>query len=72
MGGEELEAQVRLGVAGVLRQADAVGGALPREEVGGVGPAQDMRDPVLELHEQIQPPHLVVTVAQVPLLLRPL
>jgi hypothetical protein len=67
VGGEELEVRVRLGVAGVLRRADAVGEALPREEVGGVGPARDVHDPVLELRKQVQPPRLVV--AQVPLLL---
>jgi hypothetical protein len=67
VGGEELEARVRLEVAGVPRWADTVGEALQREEVGRVGPARDVHDPVLELRKQIQPPCLVVV--QVPLLL---
>jgi hypothetical protein len=67
VGCEELEARVQIGVAGVPRQADAFGEALPREEVARVGPAQDVHDPVLEHRKQVQPLRLVV--AQVPLLL---
>ncbi len=67
MGGEELEVRVRLGVAGVPRWPDAIGEALPREEVGGVRPARDVHNLVLELCKQVQPPRLVV--AQVSLLL---
>ncbi len=63
MRGEELEARVRLGVAGVPRWPDAVGEALPREEVGGIRQARDVHDPVVELCEQVQPPRLPVVVA---------
>jgi hypothetical protein len=44
-------------VPSVPCRADAVGEALPREEVGRVGPAGDMLDPVLELREKVQPQH---------------
>ena len=66
-GSEELERRVRLGVTRVQGRPRTVREPLARQEVGGVGPARDVDDAVLELGKQVDPTSLVV--ADVALLL---
>ena len=65
--GEEFQLRVRLIVAGAQRWPGAIAEALACQEVGGVGPARDVHDPVLVLGKQVKPSRQVV--ADVALLL---
>ena len=67
---EEFEFRVGLVVASSRRRTRAVGEALACQKGGGIRPARNMYNPILELGEQVEPSRLMV--AHVALLLEPL